>query len=373
MQINELDREELVQELFVRSYRKNYHHEGLLKDDLDYIVSCIKASIGNYHTLKYKEWDKQCSANSAFSKRLRYGDEFLKHRGLDYNEFTEVVYGMNEIISQYKPKYKKKDYQSVVKFFARCLCDKNLMKEFDYPGYDYLKMHMNLYIKVYVECLRKANRNILSQKEVICNILNKALDNVDWTLDNKQIVKFINQRIRWEFLNLTHKLPTYYEFKVKRYKQNSAKDTIKNTRKHILNKWFNLNNITDDEILELEFINKNQKIFIIDVLKNIDVEFHKNKEGKWDINKTQVASKLGITYDALCKRVSRIKSNSILAGMNIELEKYEEMDYVHYPKTRKEMFDSLGMSEEAIESLRMGKEQWEEEQDGYWINSFNGY
>ncbi|MEO3216689.1 hypothetical protein [Romboutsia sp. 1001216sp1] len=361
--LKSMSKEELIDEIYVRAYSKNYFHEELLRDDIDYIASCTRSALSRYVTLKEKNWDKQTSVTTAMSKYLRYKSDYNNHIMLykksHYGMFMVLCDEISEELcfqasnhirkhSKYKT-YIKDENISYVKYFARILCNKTILEELERYS-DYFREHSPKYKKIYIKCRKQANENVKEYEELIKSVLNEALDYVDYTLENKQIIKYVNQMIRWRFMRATEKLPGYKLYVNRRRKMERQVNACKNIpdkREFVLREWFNLNDyykldekgkilrgdygakvkMSISEVLEMQShnLNKNQVQLVKDVVNNIDeVRYNKNKKGEYDLQKSQLAKILGISYDALEKRIRRIREKNISAGI-VLLEKEKKI------------------------------------------------
>ncbi len=389
----------LINEIYERCINKNYIHPSFLKDNLDYIASCVKASLNNYVLLKEKYYDKQTSLTTCMNKYLRYlgqNDDFLPEtekiklkneqskwikyprynntipyskryahtetetymcRELSYYEsflyFCEDMY--RNLLSKYA---RSKNYKSVynesskIKFFVMCILDKTLFEQdFQYAKYsdefDFEK-YSKLYKNIYIHCRKISFKNTESYESLIKKILKESVEKVDFdNMEDKQIIKFINNKIRWKFYELRTKLPRYNYFrnlKLKRARQLNGKANITNAYQHVLHNWFNINErysysyITKDYtdkieienfIGELTYLNKNQKEFVVKICNYVNYNskliYRKNKNGDWDINKTEVAKHFKLTYDAFEKKCKRIKEKAIKNGEVIEVKPKDEI------------------------------------------------
>ncbi|EGT4186050.1 TPA: hypothetical protein KQB99_003621 [Clostridioides difficile] len=344
---------ELIEEIFNRAYKKNYIHEYFLKDSIDYIASCTKANLGNYTTLKYKEWDKQCSSTSAFQKLLRYEGEYPKWRYL-VNEMIDTINAY--YINPYNH-LKQKEDRSLVKFFVRILHTKNVMEVFSKIKRKEFKVMLPRYRHKYVNCAKIANNNIFNQKELIVNILNKVISKVDWSMDEQQIIKYICKGISWEFGNLTHHLPNWYWHTHKKFNQLNGESYVRDKRIYVLNHWFGLENLTNSEIRKLKFFTSNQINTIINILDSLEnVEYRKNRKGIWDLNKTQLARNLNISYDSLKKRIIYIKKKVQKNGIDIKIKEPRVICNSKFkPMSRAEMFRRVGEDEQDLFEYYCGK------------------
>lgn len=379
------NKKEFIEDIMHNVKTKNYIHPSFLKNDLDYIASCIKASLGNYVVLKEKNYDKQISLTASINKYLRYlntskeeSDKYKNYTRLAYTvpyakRYTtlETVYSKDisyyesflyfcedlydNLLSNYA---KNKDYKSMyneskVKFFILCMLDKNLIEtDFNYIEDEYtfkpkwFDNYSKLYKEIYIHCRKVTQSNLDDYETTIRTILSDLYDTINFDLDDKQIIKFACNKIRWMFFRMRTELPKYKIYrnlKLRRCRQENGKANITDAYHHVLYNWFNINaryeysiwtkdytnEIKIDKFIDdIDYINDKNKKFILDVFKIIDKKqftYRKNRNGKWDINKTEIAKKLKLSHDAFEKRVKRIKLSAIKNGEIVPDISHEEI------------------------------------------------
>ena len=367
--LKDLNREELINEIYTRAYTKNYLLKESFNDELDYIACKIKKELGNFTTIQNKAWDKQCSSSKAFvrkvNKRRLYAD-FKRYINTLDNEIEGGSY-LEDIFKHDKPEldrtYLRKDkFESQVKWFIRIIHDKNMVDVMsdDINGYDF-----KFYGDIYRECEKVADENIKQQEELIKSILNKAFDEVDLSFNNKQIVKFVNTRIGWLFGNKRRELPGWKRHTIEESKNNAARSQLKNKRMHVLQYWFGLNGMFDTEIQELKFLTNSQRDFILNCL-NIakELSYKRNKKGHWDLSKKELGDKLGLSLYAIDKRMVRIRDKVKANGIEVVdyYNTYEKNAKANTFKaqSKEQMIEDMYVSEE---DRMMMQEMWEYEEE----------
>lgn len=340
----------LINEIYERCITKNYLLEENYTDSIDYISAKLKSELGNYYTIQSKDIKSQRSITKCFVRKLnQYGN---------YQDFSQIINNISNSLKdfnlnsyrKFNPEYKtvdineyystgnlryvsRKDFyrvhnlilsnnldlnkyfkpkdESQVKYFSKIVSNKDLIIAIlQLPTCDLTDIdidYMYRYYKYYLECVDIATNNIKSDKELIFNILNYSIDfdKLNLELYEKQLIKYINQRIIWKFGNLKRKLK-YYRFHVKGINAKCI-----NKENIVLFGWFGLEYkyYSDQDILEINCLNKNQKQFILDV-RNIcsDISLKFNKTGEVDLSKKEVAEKLGLSLTALDKKCLRIRN-----------------------------------------------------------------
>lgn len=350
--IKSMKKEFIVHEVYVRSYTKNYLDKQSFNDDLDYIACKIKKELGNFTTIKTKEWKKQCSSTKAFTRRLNENGDYpmFKHFINGIQDDLLFSSSLDDILKYENPNldlsYLLKDkYESQVKYFYRLLQDDKVNGTLNNYYFDFKE-----YEDMYRECEKVADANIRRYKRLIKRILNQALENVDYSYDNQQIVKFINTKIGWLFSEEKSKLPSHKEH-LKKNSEIIDGGYIRSKRMHCLQKWFGLNGMFDYEIEQLDFLTNSQKDFILSTLKVCsELSIKINKSHEIDLSKKELGDKLGLSLYAIDKKIVRIREKVKKNG--IEVIKY----YNTYTNTatrtkfkamdKKEMIDNMYYTEE---------------------------
>lgn len=353
------NKEDFIDELYTRIVNKNYLIQSNLNDDYDYICAKFKSELCNYYTIQSKDYKKQRSLTKSIVRKLNdmknypmfkdminiistelelFNLDNYKDKDITYLEIYEEDY-----IQTYKTRYikesefdriyklllnnelnpkefTKSNKLSQVKYFVNLVNNNDLfMSIINHGILDISSTTISdlcRYYKIYKECEDITRQNIISDKELICDVLDYSIDfnNLDMNLDDKQIIKFICQRINWRFGNLKRKLP-YYKFHINGISESNVKYIMKD--KLVLSNLFAFgDNKIQNNIDEIDYLNKNQKQFIKDVVAlSRDASIKFNKKGEVDISKKEIADKLGLTLTAFDKKCLRIRNKNFQNGI----------------------------------------------------------
>ena len=350
------NKKEFIDELYNRIVNKNYLIQSNLNDDYDYICAKFKSELCNYYTIQSKDYKKQRSLTKAIVRKLNdiknypmFKDminiisielELFRLDNYKYKDITYLEIDEDDYIHTYKTRYikehefdriynmllnnelkpnefSKSNKLSQVKYFVNLVNNRDLFMSIINHGIldisDITITDLCRYYKIYRECEEITKENIISDKELIYDILDYSLDydKLDLNLDDKQIIKFICQRISWKFSNLKRNLPNY------RFHINGLNSTHIIKSNLVLSNLFGFgDNKLKNNIDEVTHLNKNQKQFIKDVVDlSHDTPLKFNKKGEIDINKKIIADKLELTLTAFDKKCLRIRNKNKLNGI----------------------------------------------------------
>ena len=295
-----LDKEKII-ERFTIEYQL---YDGAL-DEYDAYTMALKSEIAK-HKAHSKDVNVIIGVNCLFDRMLKESDEYSR------GDFLAMLKYLKELYDYYPKDYSKiKQFSSLMKIYGDDLL------EYPLAQYDYRQI-----IDMYMKALSKATENALKCLDEVSDIVDTVNQRIviDESFDERQKIKYVCQRIRFEVLH-------YYQNERYYWRHNAQSGAAIGDDLHnfILVKWLNCGG----DYHSYDWLCDSQVAFI-DELMALDlssVEFRHNKKGEYDIKKSYVCELLGMNYNNFKDKVCKIKRKNMknLGAMEFVYNKVEEI------------------------------------------------